>query len=422
MSIASEIQRIKSNIALSYDAVAGKGGQLPQTQNSANLPQAISTIPQGSENNGAYLVQVIDYDGTILKQAWLDTGETFTLPDPPTNHPRLTFQTWSSSAPIVDNKVTVTNNDILIGPIYDTVSGLTEFDIYVPPSAAGVAGRFAVSGTKDWGDGTSDTAGSHTYSQSGFYTIKVDCEGFGGGQYNGIFVLYSYENPVFRCVGVHCSSDVTWIGAYPFVRTWLKYCTLSTGLVNLNEKFETNSAVTTIILPPQITSLPNTFLGGTQCQKVVLPYGLTSVGDSSLADTKITFMPIPDTCQTFGNRALDQNYMTHIRFPEGVTVIPTCRSVIPYEFIAPNSATKATDFFNNPLYRFVAGEDFAEIGDGTFSYTGIVEMDFSKCRQIPTLASTNMDRGAVIKVPAALYDQWITETNWVDLADYIVPV
>ena len=422
MSIASQIQRIKSNIALSYDAVAGKGGQLPQTQNSANLPQAIATIPQGSENNGVYLVQVIDYDGTVLKEARLNEGETFTLPTPPTNHPRLTFQTWSSSAPIVDNKVTVTNNDILIGPIYDTVSGLTEFDIYVPPSAVGVSGRFAVSGTKDWGDGTSDTANSHTYAQSGFYTIKVDCEGFGGGQYNGVFVLYSYENPVFRCVGVHCSSDVTWIGAYPFVRTWLKYCTLSTGLTNLNEHLETNSAVTTIILPPQITSLPNNFLNNTLCQKVVLPYGLTSVGDNSLAYTKITFMPIPDTCQNFGSYCLDSNYMTRIKIPEGVTIIPVVRSNVPYEFIAPNSATKAADFFNTPLYRFVAGEDFAEIGDGTFSYTQMVEMDFSKCKQIPTLASTNMDRGAVIKVPAALYDQWITETNWVDLADYIVPV
>ena len=385
--------------------------------------QAVApVIKVPAKGDGEFLVQVIDYDGTILKQAWLDAGETFTLPTPPTNHPRLTFQTWSSSAPIVNNKVTVTNNDILIGPIYDTVSGLTEFDIYVPPSAVGVSGRFSVSGTKDWGDGTTSDDGSHTYSQSGFYTIKVDCEGFGGGQYNGIFVQYNYQEPVFRCVGVHCASDVTWIGSYPFIKTWIKYCTLSTGLTTLNERFETSAAVATIILPTQITSLPNNFLNGTWCQKVVLPYGLTSVGDSSLADTKITFMPIPDTCQTFGNRALDQNYMTHIRLPEGVTVIPTCRSLIPYEFIAPNSATKATDFFNNPLYRFVAGEDFAEIGDGTFSYTRVVEMDFSKCRQIPTLASTNIDRGAVIKVPAALYDQWITETNWVDLADYIVPV
>lgn len=399
---------------------------LVETSNGKQL--ALKTVSLGesgggSTDSGEYLVQVIDYDGTVLKEARLNEGETFNLPTPPTNHPRLTFQTWSSSAPIVDNKVTVTNNDILIGPIYDTVSGLTEFDIYVPPSSVGVSGRFAVNGTKDWGDGTSDTAGSHTYSQSGFYTIKVDCTQFGQGAYNGIFVGYDYETPVFRCIGVHCSSNVVAIGSYPLTKTWAKFFTMSTGLTTINEYLNvTTGAITCLILPPNITSLPNNFLRNIWFQKVVLPYGLTTIGDNSLMNTKITFMPIPDTCQNFGSYCLDANYMTRIKIPEGVTIIPVVRSNVPYEFIAPNSATKATDFFNTPLYRFVAGEDFAEIGDGTFSNTRIVEMDFSKCKQIPTLASTNMDKGAVIKVPAALYDQWITETNWVDLADYIVAV
>ena len=45
MSIQSQIDRINTNIANAYDAVTTMGGTLPQTQNSANLPAAIATIP-----------------------------------------------------------------------------------------------------------------------------------------------------------------------------------------------------------------------------------------------------------------------------------------------------------------------------------------------------------------------------------------
>lgn len=375
-----------------------------------------------SENNGDYLVQVIDYDGKILKEARLFKGETFRLPDPPTNHPRLRFQTWSSSAPIVNNKVTVTNNDILIGPIYDTVSGLTEFDIYVPPSAVGVSGRFAVSGTKDWGDGTSDTAGSHTYSQSGFYTIKVNCTSFGGGQYNGVFIAYNYNNPVFRCLGVHCSSSVTSLGAYPLMKTWCNFFTFANGITTLPEYLNVSPQIACLIIPPSITTISNNFIRNYMHRKVILPYGLTSIGEYAFSGSLLELMPIPDTCTTLGTYFMEQNAMRTIRVPEGVTVLPTCRSTVSYEVIMPDTLTKCTDFFNTPVYKIVAGRDFAEIGDGTFTYTGMNEWDFTKCNQVPTLASTNVDVGGVIKVPAALYDQWITETNWVDLADYIVPV
>ena len=51
MSVASEITRIKNNIASAYTAVSNKGGTLPQTQNSANLATAINSISTGSSAN-----------------------------------------------------------------------------------------------------------------------------------------------------------------------------------------------------------------------------------------------------------------------------------------------------------------------------------------------------------------------------------
>ena len=47
MSIASEIQRIKNNIANAYSACQEKGAELPANQNSANLSLTISNITSG---------------------------------------------------------------------------------------------------------------------------------------------------------------------------------------------------------------------------------------------------------------------------------------------------------------------------------------------------------------------------------------
>lgn len=45
MSIQSEIERIKGHVADVYEAVAYKGGTLPNTQTSANMFQAVQSIP-----------------------------------------------------------------------------------------------------------------------------------------------------------------------------------------------------------------------------------------------------------------------------------------------------------------------------------------------------------------------------------------
>ena len=47
MSIQSEINRVKGNVASAYSAVQEKGGTLPEEQNSANLAAAINSIQQG---------------------------------------------------------------------------------------------------------------------------------------------------------------------------------------------------------------------------------------------------------------------------------------------------------------------------------------------------------------------------------------
>ena len=65
MSIASEITRINSTIANAYTACNNKGATIPQTQNSANLAAAISSISTGITPSGnKMLTQNGTYDVT----------------------------------------------------------------------------------------------------------------------------------------------------------------------------------------------------------------------------------------------------------------------------------------------------------------------------------------------------------------------
>ena len=51
MSIQSEIERVRGNIASAYTAVTELGGEVPsaEAQNSGNLAQAVQSIPLGSQ-------------------------------------------------------------------------------------------------------------------------------------------------------------------------------------------------------------------------------------------------------------------------------------------------------------------------------------------------------------------------------------
>ena len=51
--------------------------------------------------------------------------------------------------------------------------------------------------------------------------------------------------------------------------------------------------------------------------------------------------------------------------------------------------------------------------------------DFSECESVPVLENSDAftyNNIPVIRVPAALYDEWIAATNWSTYADYIVAV
>ena len=51
MSISSALVAAQGRVAIAYTAISAKGGTLPQTQNLANMPAAINSIPSGGGGN-----------------------------------------------------------------------------------------------------------------------------------------------------------------------------------------------------------------------------------------------------------------------------------------------------------------------------------------------------------------------------------
>lgn len=71
MTIASEITRIKNNIANTYTALSDKGATMPATQNSANLANTVASISAG----GGDTVTAVNYTGTSISagdKVWLN--------------------------------------------------------------------------------------------------------------------------------------------------------------------------------------------------------------------------------------------------------------------------------------------------------------------------------------------------------------
>lgn len=168
MSVASEINRIKSNIADAYTEAEAKGATMPATENSANLADTVASIPEAVQptlitkqitENGTYTaaddnadgysdvevavlapveekdVNFYDYDGTVLyaytaQDFWVLTE----LPTAPA-HEGLVFQEWNWS--LSDLKDYVRDYGVgQAGANYTTSDGKTriylDIDDYVP--------------------------------------------------------------------------------------------------------------------------------------------------------------------------------------------------------------------------------------------------------------------------------------------------
>ena len=251
----------------------------------------------GQPTAGDYTVKVIDYDGTVLLETKGNTGDVITLPTAPT-HDKLVFQEWSASVSVTNNTVTIEDNDVMVGAVYKTASGQSEFDITLT-KVTGLSVTLNMDdadASKEWGDGTSSTYlyTRHDYTAYGNYTIKCNGKEISTSNSAGIVgqssSTYNYYLTNTRL------GRVTSIGDYAF-----QYC----------------------------YSLPS----------ISIPNSVTSIGNGAFYYCySLTSISIPNSVTSIGTRAFQYCYsLTGLSIPNSVTSIGTyafnnCYSITKYDF------------------------------------------------------------------------------------------
>ena len=404
---------------------------------------------------GKYLVQVIDYDGTVLKSAKLNTGDTFTLPDAPTGRPRLTFQEWSSPVAITNNTITVGDSDITIGATYTTTSGLTEFDITLT-EVTGLTVTCNMAGTKNWGDGTSDATTSHTYSATGNYMITCD-----GTTIPTRVMGQSDTNINYTLIRTRISNSVTSIGDYAFQNCYSLTSITIPNSINVikGSAFQNCSSITSITIPNGVTTIGNyNFQSCLSLTSITIPNSVTSIGDYAFRNCYslisvtilngvktigsnalqncyfLTSVTIPSSVTNIGSNAFNYCFsLTSITIPSSVTIIRSnafqnCHSLT--SITIPNSVKTIGEIaFQScrSLTSVTIPSSVTNIGSNAFNYCfSIIEYDFSTFTSVPTLSNKNAfnDINGLCKmlIPSALIDTWKAATNWSTYAKYMVAV
>lgn len=345
---------------------------------------------------GEFLVQVIDYDGTVLKSEMLNEGQVFTLPEETPTHSGLIFQEWSSPVDIEDNSVTVGQSDIIIGATYTTASGLSEFDITLT-AVTGLTVTLYMNGTKNWGDGTSDTSNSHTYSDYGDYTISCNGTNITSTQTNRLFGQTSSSNNYYvtnvRLTNVHELNEYSFSYCLS-----LKTITLSNSITNIYRNcFQDCSALKSIVIPSSVFLVKqSTFLNCISIEYIVLSNNISTIENQAFYGCyslqRITFS---NSLSVIGEVILGNCFsLKTITIPEnvntlGYSICENCYS-LKTVIIKNNSLSDDGEMFNgcNSLSNVkILGE-----------ITTIPLMIFTQCRSLSNItipnSVTKIDNGA----------------------------
>jgi len=330
-------------------------------------------------------VNFFDYDGTLV--ASYTKSEFLALNEMPANpsHTGLVAQGWNWS--LADAKEYVTDYGVLdIGQTYTTESGNSEFDVEVT-TKTGLTVTCNMIGNKDWGDGTTDSYNSHTYSRAGKYTITCD-----GDSYNDNYIFGSSSSTTpYYPIAVRMAK-ATRLPNYAFNNCFsLRYATLSNDIITIDSyAFNKCSTLKSIVIPSSATSISNGIFNNCySLERACLSKGC--LGGSA-------------TSYMFTN----------------------CYNL--KKLVVPPSAINFYGYFLQNCYamkKLVIPNTVTSISNNVFSNSsGIIEYDFSNYTEVPTLSNSGAFTGinfiCKIIVPDDLYESWKTASNWSNYSLYIV--
>ena len=315
-----------------------------------------------------YLVRFFDFDGTILKQQWVYSGQNATAPIPPA-HQYLTFNSWN-------NAFTNVQNDIDTGAIYDTTDGKS----YLFITLTTVTGLnpilyFNKSTTSlltvNWGDGTSTTGNTsgnfnitHTYSAVGNYIITVDNSlggNYGFGQNSAANTIFGQSTYISILTKIYCGNFTSGTNRLAFFNSYsINYISLSTSTNIDDQTFQACSLQHINYLKP--TTAGTTFNSSPRIKNIIFPNSLTTIGNTvfggcfGLSELKFGSLLTSIGSSTFSGLNNIVSYMFLSTTPPSIAsntftgINPICKIYVPDASVNAYKAATNWSTYANYIY------------------------------------------------------------------------
>ena len=450
-----------TSLASVADAIRLKGGTSDALVFPGGFVSAISAIQTGEGGGGTASsakrddVTFIDYDGTVLYSYTLAQAQALTeLPALPA-HDGLVCQGWNWTLDAIKSL----NRPVTVGAMYITDDGATRLHIRIATVGRMTVplyiGQTVANGVSiDWGDGsavetlagTGNVNTSHTYAEPGDYVISLipddGCTlSFGAGSssycvmgatddYGKVYCNMLHDVSVGKNVNSigdnafsYCQSlasitipdNVTSIGGYAFQSCYsLASIAIPDSVTSIESyAFQSCYSLASIAIPDSVTSIKSYAFNNCQSiASIAIPDNVTSIGGYAFNNCQsLASITIPDNVTSIGSNALSYCFsLASITIPDSVT-----------------SISSNTFYYCYSLASIAIPDNVTSIGGYAFNYCkGMRYFDFSACTDVPTLSSTNafnsIPSDCQMLIPAALYDEWSTATNWATYASNMVAV
>jgi hypothetical protein len=349
-------------------------------------------------NNFYKLVRFYDYDGTLLNQQWVQTGDNATPPPIP-GHGGLLFQEWNNSY------LNITRDTDLCA-IYTPSLGRSRLIIEITPfTGLSLSFFFTKNDNADmtilWDDGSApevtNQSGSisinHTFPEAGVYNVEIDINGgtysLGGGATTSVLIGGSSQSQRDSLLEVNLGPGVG---------------IAANGLSGMN-------SLRAISVPNTVGAIGNLAFSGTRCDFLGLPSTISTIG-TGVIQSSTTFIGtfLPNSLGSIpGNTFYNCSSLRDVYIPSGLASI------------GANAFAGAVS-----LERLEFDTLLSSISSSAFSGCVRLKEIIFPGSSIITLASSNAFLGinplAKIYVPDNLVDEYKITTNWAALADHIKPL
>ncbi len=320
--------------------------------------------------------------GDLVASYTIEEANNLTeLPEAP-ELPRLTFEEWNYD--LADIQATTTPLDV--GGTYTTTSGASEFDFDVNSKSGMTVTFVSLTGmtSVDWGDGTIDKNLTHTYSTPGKYTVCV----YGLTRLAQYLLTSNASSWNYNLVEVRLANmQILYSNCFYRCRA-LRYITIpkSMNIYHTASQFYYCHDLKYFVFPKVATGIDAAYM-------FAYCYNLKGIS-----------MPIKLT----GTSDYAFNYCYSLK-----------------KMVFSKNATTIKNMFGScyGLEKLVFGNitSFPTLGENT----ALIEIDLTNCTSVPSLSSSafnSINRTCKIKVPANLYNNFRTSSNWSAYADFFVAV